>query len=302
MIAASLVYACMGACIKLTAELQVPVAQITFYRCLISLVLIFAILRLRGTPLRTRHWRAHLTRSFTGVASMATYYYAITLLPLATAITLNYTKPLFVALMMLAAGAWRFRAGTLIALIGGFAGVALMLRPSATPTQWLGVAMALGSAFLSAGSVLSIRRLGLLGEPTWRTVFYFTLSATILTFPWYLASSPWTAMEAHAVLLLLSVGALATIGQVMLTMAYQHGETLVSASLGYSQVIFASVLGYCIWQETPAGEAWIGIPLIVASGLITLTLQHRARQNIARRHCDTVTAHPDAPRDSADRS
>lgn len=122
MIAASLIYAAMGACVKLAADHGVPVAQITFYHCLISLVAIFAVLRWRGTVLLTPHWRAHLARSFTGVASLITYFSAISLLPLATAITLNYTTPLFVALMLLVAGPCRLHAPVLLALATGFAG------------------------------------------------------------------------------------------------------------------------------------------------------------------------------------
>jgi drug/metabolite transporter (DMT)-like permease len=270
MIAASLAYAGMGAFIKLAAAENVPVAQITFYRCLLSLGAVYVILRMSAIPIATPHWRAHITRSVTGVGSLAAYYTALTLLPLATVTTLNYTTPLFVAMAMLAIGAWRLRVDMLVALVAGLLGTALMLSPSLDSAQWWGATLAAASAVLGAGSILSIRNLGQYNEPTWRTVFYFSLLATVLTFPWYLSSLPWERLpSAWACMLVLGIGATATVGQLFATIAYQKGDTLVAASLGYSQVIFASVLGLWLWSELPAAQAWVGMALILASGLAT---------------------------------
>jgi drug/metabolite transporter (DMT)-like permease len=270
MIVAGLAYAGMGACIKLASARGVPVAQITFYRSLISLLAVWAYLRLRGTTLATPHWRNHLARSLTGVGSLAAYFSAITLLPLATAMTLSYTSPLFVAIIMFASRTWQPRRLMLLTVLVGFCGVALLLRPTVDRTQWLGLSLAVTSAALSAGSVLTLRRLGQLGESTWRTVFFLVLSATVLTFPWYLSSAPWRPMTSMAALFVLGVGLLATLGQLLITLSYQRGETLVSACLGYSQVLFAVLLGWWIWREGPTGEAWVGIPLIIGSGIGTV--------------------------------
>lgn len=272
MIVASLAFALMTATAKLAMEQGEPVAQVIFYRCVVSLAVLYLVLRWRGIPVATPHWRSHLQRSLTGAGSFVAYFSALTMLPLATTVTLNYSSTLFVALLMLVMGSWQLNRATLAALIAGFAGIVLLLHPTASPDQWVGVALALGSAVTSALSVLSMRRLGELGESAWRTVFYFTLFTAVFTFPWYLSTSPWRGIEPSALWLLLGVGVLATIGQISLTHSYQRGNALVSSSLGYSQVLFSTLIGYLIWRDVPAGEAWIGIPLIIGSGIATLFL------------------------------
>ena len=69
--------------------------------------------------------------------------------------------------------------------------------------------------------------------------------------------------------LLLGVGAFGTAAQLVMTRAYKRGNTLVSASLAYSTVIFASLFGMLFWQETLSPAAWSAIALIVASGVIS---------------------------------
>ena len=69
-------------------------------------------------------------------------------------------------------------------------------------------------------------------------------------------------------LLLLGVGISATVAQLAMTRAYQRGKTLVSASLAYTTVIFASLFGMLLWNESLSLSAWLAIALIVASGLI----------------------------------
>jgi len=278
MIAASLAFAGMGAFVKLAANAGVPTAQIVFYRSLISMFLVYGILRWRGMPIYSPHWRAHLLRSLSGVGSLITLFSALTLLPLATATTLNYSSPLFVALLLAVLRIRPLCSVTLAALAAGLLGIVLLLRPTVDPGHWLGIYLALGSAVMSALSVLNMRRLGQLGEPTWRTVFYFSVFASLLTLPWYLASAPWRGIDPTGALMVLGVAVGSLLGQVMITFAYQHAETLVTASLGYSQVVFSSLIGFWLWQEVPAGDAWLGIPLIVASGVATMLSQKSSPQ------------------------
>ena len=121
MIAASLLFACMGVCVKFAAETHSAV-EITFYRSFISLILMFGLVRLRGVSLATPHWRWQVTRGAVGFSALFSYFYAITLLPLATAVTLNYTSAIFLALYLGFAG-MRMRRGMLGALVLGLVGV-----------------------------------------------------------------------------------------------------------------------------------------------------------------------------------
>ena len=99
MVAASLLFASMGVCVKLGAA-QFSAAELVFYRGAIALVLLWGFVLVRRLPLATPHWRAHLWRGVTGSVSLVLYFYAISVLPLATAVTLNYTSPLFLALIL----------------------------------------------------------------------------------------------------------------------------------------------------------------------------------------------------------
>ncbi len=119
MIAASLLFACMGVCVKFAAETHSAV-EITFYRSFISLILMFGLVRLRGVALATPHWRWQVTRGAVGFSALFSYFYAITLLPLATAVTLNYTSAIFLALYL------------------GFAGMRMRRGMPARPTKCIG--------------------------------------------------------------------------------------------------------------------------------------------------------------------
>lgn len=275
MIGAGLAFAAMGVCIKLSADHQIPLGHIVFYRCLISLALIYVYLRWRGLRLKTPHWKAHLSRSASGLASMITYFGAISLLPLAAAVTLHYTTPLFLGLVLILAGREPPRATIMVALVAGFLGVALLLRPSFTGEQWLGGFLAVASAAFAATSALNMRLLGQLKEPFWRTVFYFTLFSALASSPWFLATHP-GATDAKGIWLLLGVGLFATAGQLMITSAYQRGQTLVSASLGYTQVVFASLLGLWIWGDVLSPLSWSAIAIIIVSGILATSVTRGA--------------------------
>ncbi len=274
MIAASALFASMGVCVKLGASLF-SAAELVFYRGAIALVLLWGVVLVRRLPLATPHWRAHLWRGLTGSVSLVLYFHAISALPLATAVTLNYTSPLFLALILAFWAGERVRGTLYIALALGLAGVVLLLRPSFAADQWLGGLAALASGAGAGMAYFHVRQLGRLGEPEWRTVFYFSLISALIGLPWLLASQTVHAVSGHSAWLVLGVGGFGALAQLAMTRAYKRGSTLVSASLAYSTVIFASLFGVLLWDEVLPLSSWLAIGLIVASGLLAST-QSRA--------------------------
>ena len=266
MILASFSFAVMGVCVKL-ASAMFSAAEIVFYRAAISLVFMVALVRFRHIPIATPHWRFQLQRSISGFVSLLCYFYAISMLPLATAVTLSYTSPLFLAIYLAWFGKTPLRGSVLGALMLGLVGVILLLRPSFHADQLVGGLFGLATGILAGLAYYNVRELGELGEREERTVFYFTLFSTV-------ASALWMVLyEFHPIdlrggLLLLGVGISATVAQLAMTRAYQRGKTLVSASLAYTTVIFASLFGMLLWNESLSLGAWLAIALIVASGLI----------------------------------
>ena len=275
MIAASFLFACMGVCVKFAAETHSAV-EITFYRSFISLILMFGLVRLRGVALATPHWRWQVTRGAVGFSALFSYFYAITLLPLATAVTLNYTSAIFLALYLGFAG-MRMRRGMLGALVLGLVGVIMLLKPTLHADQLVGGLVGLGSGVLAGRAYFSVRELGARGEPETRTVFYFSLVSSVGAAIW-LAFSDMHAVDLRSGLLLLGVACFATVAQLAMTRAYSRGKTLMSAALAYSTVIFSSLFGMLFWGEVMDAASWLAIGLIVASGVAAT---HFSRANPA---------------------
>jgi len=129
MVAASLLFASMGVCVKLASE-ALPASEIAFYRAFISLLLIAAVMRMRGASFATPHAAMHLKRGVSGAISLILYFQAIALLPLPTAVTLNYTSPLFMAAWLGFTVSGELSKPVALALVTGFAGVVLVLQPT----------------------------------------------------------------------------------------------------------------------------------------------------------------------------
>jgi S-adenosylmethionine uptake transporter len=274
MIAASLLFASMGVCVKLGSA-QFAAAELVFWRGFIATLLLGSYILVRRLSLATPHVRAHVARGLAGFISLVMYFYAISLIPLAAAVTLNYTSPLFLALLLVHWVGEPVRRGFYVVLAAGFMGVVLLLQPTLAREEWPGALFGLGSGIISSVAYLNVRRLGELGEPEWRTVFYFSALSALGGLPWLLATNPFHAIDPRGWLLLLGLGGFGLLAQLCMTAAYKRGKTLVSASLAYSTVIFSGAFGMALWGETLSWTGWAGVILIVASGLAATALSGR---------------------------
>jgi drug/metabolite transporter (DMT)-like permease len=276
MLAAGLLFACMGALVKLGAP-RFSSEELVFYRSFFGLILVYALLHHARVPLATRHVRSHLWRGLSGTLAMLLFFHCITVLPLATAITLNYTSSLFLSLLTVLVLKEKFHLPLSGALTLGFAGVVLLLHPTLEQEQFADGLLGLASGLLAGIALLNVRHLGMLGEPGMRVVFYFNLIATLASAVWMLTGT------LHAVAppdlpLLIAIGASATFAQLFMTRAYRTGQTLVVGSLAYATIVFSALFGLLFWHERLDTTAWLGIALIIASGVLSLKLSPKHQE------------------------
>src|SRR5690606_32806839 len=105
-------------------------------------------------------------------------------------------------------------------------------------------------------------------EPEWRTVLIFSLFTSLSSLA-ALAVEGWTDLSLSAWSALLSMGLIGMLGQLAMTRAYGSGSTLLTAALHYSTIVFASLLGYFLWDDRLGLLAWLGIALVIASGVLS---------------------------------
>jgi drug/metabolite transporter (DMT)-like permease len=275
MVVAGFLFALMGVFVKLGAQ-HFSSAELVFYRSLVGLVVIYAIVRHQGLSLATPHRRMHLWRSLSGFFALMLFFYAISALPLASAITLNYTSPLFLALLLVVVLKQKPQWWLIGALIVGFCGVVLLLNPRFDGQDFLPRLLGLGSGLLAGVAYLNVKQLGQAGEPEWRVVLYFTLVCTVGAGLWMLVHE-FHAITWNTLPILLAIGTTATLAQLAMTRAYRLGSTLVVGSLAYSTVVFASLFGIVLWDETLAPTSWLAITLIVGSGVLSSMATARAK-------------------------
>jgi len=290
MVLATLLFAVMGVAVKY-ASAHYGAAELVFYRSALGAVMIGVYARWRGIALRTPVPAMHAWRSATGVSALALWFYAIEGLPLGTAMALNYMSSVWMALFLLGGSVWlgaaRVDSRLIAAVLVGFAGVALVLRPTVQTSQaWYGLS-GLSSGLLAAIAYLQITALGRAGEPDVRTVYYFSIGGAALGA--LLASlTGWHAHSPIGALLLLAIGTLATVAQTLMTRAYTLGATLTNASLQYLGIVFASLFGVWLFDDVLGWAAVLGIALIIAAGLAATYLQART----SPRDAATSTLHP----------
>lgn len=265
---ASLLFASMGLCVKLVGS-HFNLGQAAFARGFIPMLMIGAWILTHRFSLRTPFWRSHLYRSSAGTIGMLLYFTAISLLPLAAAVTLNNTSTLFMALFL----SFRQRPPLLIlfALVMGFVGVGMILQPAISARQWLGGALGLGSGLMACIAQLNLRELGRAGEPEWRTVFIFSATNSVLSLPFaFLLPNQAAEASTAQILFLVLVGVLGGLGQLALSRAFGKGRVLVTAGLGYLTVVFSSLYGMFVLGDRLDAVSWFGMLVVIAACLITI--------------------------------
>lgn len=267
---AAAAFVSMDATVKSLAP-RYGAVQLAFFRFASGLLFAFVVWLWMRSPLpQGRQWRLHLLRSALLLVTLTSYFFALTVLPLAQAVAIGYTAPIFISLLAMWVLHERPSRWIWVALVLGAAGAGVALWPelrgSATP-QLLGLAAAGFSAVAFAG-VMVLARMQAQRDALWTIVLIQNLLPTLaLAGP---AWALWQPLHATDLPRIALIGGLATIGLLAATWAFQHIEASKAAPVEYTGLLWAGLLGYVLFGEVPTAYTLASAALIVLGCLLLL--------------------------------
>lgn len=274
MAGAALLFSLMSLLVKVVGQ-RVPTMEVVFSRSVITLLITTGLVRSRGlstwgTPANRLRLVA---RGVLGFSAVACFFYALTHLPLAEATVIQYTNPVWTAVIAAVVLSERLELVEIVGVAASLAGVVLVARPevlfagTTAGLDPLAVGVALSGSVLSAGAYVTIRSLGS-DEHPYVIIFYFALIGTVgsaallpvTADPVWPTATEWLAM--------IGVGLTAQGAQIFLTLGLQHERAGRAMAVGYLQIVLASVWGLLFFAEFPGPPGLLGIAMILAGTFV----------------------------------
>ena len=264
-----------------------PLHQAMLLRSLTAIPFLLVLVHWEGglRSLFTPGTRAMIWRGVVMFLAYTCYYLALAALPMATTVALYFSAPLFITILSVFFLAEKVGPRRWIALMAGFAGVLIMVRPGSALFDWAALLPVL-SGLTYAISMIAARRLGST-ETASALAFWgnavFLLGALVLSAifgpgAWEGDAHPslafllrgWVTPSGYDLMLMMACGVIAAVGLTLLTQAYRVAEASVVTPFEYTGLIWSVIYGWVFWQDWPNGSDWAGIAIIVGAGLYIL--------------------------------
>jgi drug/metabolite transporter (DMT)-like permease len=260
-------FAVMDALVKELGT-RYPTMQVMFFRSLFAFVPIMLLILHGGSlqALRMNNITGHLLRSLVGVGAMFCFFYSYSRMPLADVVAISFAAPVFVVALSVPLLGETVGPRRWAAVLVGFAGVMIMLQPGPGLLKSIALVPLLGTLFFALAMVV-LRKLGRT-ETSAAVAFTFTLSCTLVS--GFALPFVWVPPDLADLGLLIAVGLLGGVGQILMTTAFKHGDVAVVAPFEYTAMIWATLLGFVFWGEIPGLNIWLGVAVVMASGLFIL--------------------------------
>ncbi len=269
-------FAMHDACIKLLVGGGMPVWQVLFVRSSMICAICLAAGRMRllervvATPIK----RTLMLRGLITLAAWLCYYSAARDLPLAQLLTLYFAAPIMTTLLAVPLLQERVTAARWLSVGVGFAGVVVACDPGGVALSWATVRVLTAAAFW--GYAMILMRQTAMRESNLLLMFYTNILFLLVTAV-ACATLGWQAPDSRGLLLLLGVGLLGAAGQFALFEAMRHAAASVIATVEYSALIWAFVLGFLIWGDIPRVAVFLGAALILGAGGLLIVTERRSR-------------------------
>jgi len=261
---------------KLLSAHHSPI-EIAFYRNLVAslpfliMVVFFGrrdILVLRAKPALVG------LRAVLGSISLAVTFTAFSMMPMADTTVLLFTSTLFIPILGViflkeSVGPYRWAAVAI-----GFVGVVIMANPSAQMNT-LGILVALSAALIHAVLQIILRYLGRHESPETITFYFFTIGTIVTALPLpFIAVRPKLA----EIPLLIGVGLAGAAAQWLLSTAFRNARAAIVTVFNYSSIVWATFLGWMIWNDWPLPTVMVGSSIVIASNILMIWRESRLKK------------------------
>ena len=271
MVMSSLVNASVNAMVKyLSADLH-PF-EIVFFRTLFAIATLSPLLLRHGlSALKTRHFRFYFFRAGFAVSSLLMTWTALSIAPLAKVTAISFSQPLFASILAAIFIGEAIRSRRVAALILGFLGTLIILRPGSGAFD-TGSVLAVGGAACAAATVIFIRFLSRTDSVLTLTLYSALLGAPL---SFIAAIAFWKTPTLEQLGWLALIGGVGAIGQLFFTQAYKLVDVATVAPATFTRLIWAALIGYVVFAEIPDRWTWAGGALIFAA-VSYIALRERA--------------------------
>ena len=274
----------MAALIKSASD-AVPPGQAVFFRSLFAIPIIGLWLWQQGKlhdGLKANNILGNVWRGLFGTCAMGLTFAGLAILPLPEVTAIGYATPMFTVIFAAIFLNERVRLFRLSAVALGLIGVMIVVAPRLSLDQGysdlatLGALMVIVASILRALVQIHVRRL-VQTDTTSAIVFYFSLTATcvsLLSLPlgWLfpVPALAWTSPGIGVLTLIIFAGLIGGVAQIMVTSSYRFGTASMLAPFDYSSMIFATLIGWIVFDEVPTSAILIGASLVIAGGVLII--------------------------------
>jgi len=255
---------------------QLPISEVVFFRNLFGLLAIAPLVLREGVGrLRTRKPGLHLLRSCTGILAMWLWFYALSVVPVAEATALSFSSVIFGSIAAAVLLGERMRLRRWSAVVIGFLGALLILRPGFQEMS-LGLLAVLASSVFWALALIQVKHLSRFDT----VVCIVALNQFLLTvFSALPALAVWQTPTPAQLGVLMLIGVCATAGHLMMTTAFKWGEASAVFPVDFARLIWAAAAGFVFFGEAPDVWTWTGGAIIFASTAYITYREARLRRS-----------------------
>lgn len=279
MLANTILLPIMGVAVKMLTADGYSALDMLSWRALLVIGVLTPVLLLPRylKEVLTADIRAHLLHATFTVSSMFCFYYALQTLPIVTVTTINFTTPAFTLILARLLFSEQVSISGVLAIVVGFLGAVLVLRPDPADLDAAGLVVLLGSA-LAAAANLTIRRMPARSS-NFAAIFYLSLAAAVIYSILGASTMPMPEADEWPWVLTLAIVALGVHSCVII--AFRFASTVLVGALDYLRIVTAFLFGLFFFNEIPNLLDLAGIVLIVVSGAVVLASSAPKRKSVA---------------------
>ena len=274
MLVASMASGGMSATIRYVGQ-TLHAFEVSFFRCTFGFIALLPFMLRTGVPsLRTKRFGMHALRGTLTAIEMLLNFLGLSLTPLAKAVAIGFSSPLFAALLAMLFLGEAVRARRIGALVVGFAGTLVVLRPGAVEID-VGSMALIGYAFFWGWAMAVIKSVART-ESTMVATIYMYLFTTPLTF---LAALPfWRTPTMVELSWLFVLGILGSVSALAFAQALKDADITAILPLDFMRLMWASILGFLVFSEIPEIWTWLGGAMIFGAATSVALGEGRRRR------------------------